>query len=1178
MGALLAFLTSRWFLTGIGALLLGVLVWVFGPLLAVLEDWIPRLAIVVLIATVWFGVNFWIMQRRAKADADLVAGAAGGEVLPDASAEEAAALREKLSTALELLRRARGTRGYLYEQPWYVIIGPPGAGKTTALKNAGLPFPLAAEMGQDPVGGVGGTRMCEWWFTENAVLIDTAGRYTTQDSDAGVDRAGWEAFLDLLKRTRPRQPLNGVLVAISVEDIATASPAERSVHARAIRRRIKELTDRLGVRLPIYALITKADRLAGFTEFFDDLDREKRDEVWGHTFDVKLRDGEGLADFAVAFRALVARLDGRLIDRLQAERSPERRAALSGFPAQVASLEHPLTGFLQEAFGGSKLDPAPFLRGVYFASGTQEGTPIDRLTGALSRAFGLDQKRAPSLRPEQGRSYFLGRLLRDVVFGEAMLVSEKPGAARRRWLLRGGAFAAVALVTLGLAGMTWRDQRRAQAQIDASAQALAAYEATAQPLRFDPVNDSDLPGFIVLLEQARALPYGYDRRGEPEGWSFGLGQAEKLSLAAMTVYRHVLERVLLPRIIWRLESQIRGNINRPDFVYEATRIYLMVGTLGPLDRGLVKEWLALDWGQTWPGPGAAAFREAMARHVDALLEDPLPAVRLDGTLVEEAQRTFSRVSLAERVYSRIRPLATAAGIAPWRPAEAAGASGTRVFVRSSGRPMTEGIPGFYTVDGFHKVVLPSLPKAAREVAGESWVLGTRQEIDPRSPQMLTLERDVAKLYTDEYAKQWDALLADINVVPMRSMNQAVQDLYLLSSQQSPMRDLLAGIARQLTLSVPPPPPPGVAGAVQGAAASAQAGVSAAAQSSAGRLASVMGQPAGPPPEPPGKAIDDRYKPLRDFVGLGAGAPIDIVLKLMDDMQKQLGRIAATPIGGPPPPPTGDDPVRLLLAEASRQPQPVARWLQGLASGGSTLRGGGAKAQVAAAAAGPDGPATLCGPAVNGRYPFFRNAVEETPLDDFARLFARAGLLDAFFTTQLSQFVDFQGRSWRPRAMDGVDPPVSAGDVTQFQRAAVIRDLFFGLGGNTPTVRFDLTPMSMDAGARKVTLDLDGVVVAYEGGPSRSTQITWPGPNRMANVRLTFDPPPPAGTGALAANGPWALFRLFGQGQMVQAGSSERYQLTFQQGERRAVFEVRANSVQNPFAPGVLQEFRCPVLR
>jgi type VI secretion system protein ImpL len=1111
-----------------------------------------------------------------------MAGPSASEI---ATAEETSAMGEKLTQALTLLKKARGTRGYLYEQPWYVIIGPPGAGKTTALLNAGLQFPLAAELGQGAVAGVGGTRMCDWWFTENAVLIDTAGRYTTQDSDATVDKAGWEAFLDLLKRTRARQPLNGVIVAISVSDIAQASPAQRTAHAHAVRRRIKEITERLGVRVPVYAVFTKADLLAGFTEFFDDLDREKRAQVWGTTFPLAGSEAGPVTGFATEFRALVERLEDRLLDRLQAERSPDRRGLIAGFPAQVASLEQPLASFLQEAFGGSKLDPAPFLRGVYLTSGTQEGTPIDRLTGALSRAFGVDQRRAPSLRPEQGRSYFLGRLLKDVVFNEAMLVSEPPGAARRRLLMRAGAFAAILIGVLACGGLLWRSQAANRAEIDTTAAALAAYENMAKPLPLDPVADSDLPKIVPLLDAARALPHGYEL-GKDEGssWGFGgigLSQTDKLATGAKGLYRHALERVLLPRLIWRLEAQIRGNLARPDFVYEATRVYLMLGGAGPLDRALVREWHVLDWQQTYPGAGAAPFRDDMAKHLDALLENPLPAVTLDGALVEDARRTFSRVPLAERVYSRIRPLAAAQGIAPWRPADAAGASGARLFIRASGKPLTDGIPGLYTVEGFHKVVLPSLPAAAKEVAGESWVLGQRAEVDPNSVQMHDLERDVVRLYTAEYAQQWDAMLADLNIVPLRNMGQAVQDLYVLSSPQSPMRDLLTGISRQLTLSVPPPPPPGAAGAAQAAANAAAAAAQAATASAASRLQSVIGGPAaGPPPDPPGKVIDDRYKALRDFVGSGPGAPIDLILKLLNDLQSQLNRMASTPAGAAPAPAlaTGDDPARLLAAEAQRQPQPVARWLQAIAVSGTALRGGGAKQQVAAAFSGPGGPADLCQRAVAGRYPFSPGASNEIPMDDFARLFASGGLLDGFFNAQLRPFIDTSGQTWRAQDVDGVAAPIAAGDIVQFQRAAVIRDLFFAAGGNTPTVRFDITPQTLDAGARQVTLDLDGTTVTYAHGPLRATQITWPGPTRMANVRLLFDPPPAGGTGVLQTSGPWALFRLFGQGQLTQAGAPERYLLTFTLGERRAQFEIRAGSVLNPFAPGVLQEFRCPALK
>ncbi len=443
-------LLSRWTMTAVGTVLLAALVWVFGPFLPALESWLPQTAIILTLVLVWAALNLLIDYRRRSRDRALVEGVAEPDPSAAASAEEAVAMREGLSRAMALLQKTRGSRGWLYEQPWYAIIGPPGAGKTTALLNAGLRFPLAEEMGQQVVAGVGGTRMCDWWLTDEAVLIDTAGRYTTQDSDAAVDRSGWETFLDLLKRTRVRQPLNGVIVAIALPDVGQAPREERLSQAATIRRRLKELRDRLGVRLPVYVLFTKADLITGFSEFFEDLDSEKRAQVWGTTFALNgTGDSAGVAGCGAAFSALVERLERRVMDRMQAERSPDRRALIVGFPRQVASLAAPLQEFLDAAFVGSRLDPAPLVRGVYLCSGTQEGTPIDRLTGVLARGFGIDQRRAPSLRPEHGRSYFLNRLLRQVVFGEAMLVSEPPGAIRRKRLLSAGGYAAIGLAGTG---------------------------------------------------------------------------------------------------------------------------------------------------------------------------------------------------------------------------------------------------------------------------------------------------------------------------------------------------------------------------------------------------------------------------------------------------------------------------------------------------------------------------------------------------------------------------------------------------------------------------------------------------------------------------------------------------------------------------------------------------------
>lgn len=127
------------------------------------------------------------------------------------------------------------------------------------------------------------------------------------------------------------------------------------------------------------------------------------------------------------------------------------------------------------------------------------------------------------------------------------------------------------------------------------------------------------------------------------------------------------------------------------------------------------------------------------------------------------------------------------------------------------------------------------------------------------------------------------------------------------------------------------------------------------------------------------------------------------------------------------------------------------------------------------------------------------------------------------------------------------------------------------------MRFDITPETLDAGAKQVTLELGGQVINYAHGPQRAISVTWPGAAGMDSARLVFDPPPSSGPPVLSATGPWALFRLFDQGTLQQSGASERYTLSFHVGDRQASFALRAGSVLNPFAPGMLHDFRCPGL-
>ena len=346
----------------------------------------------------------------------------------------------------------------------------------------------------------------------------------------------------------------------------------------------------------------------------------------------------------------------------------------------------------------------------------------------MMRAFGLDQRRAAALRPVQGRSYFLGQLVARVIFGEAMLVSEPPTARMRRLILRSASYAVVALLTLGVAGWLVANRSSSQREITEMAAALDTYEKIAKETTFDPVNDADLPRLLPLLDAARELSTTA-KASSPLLAGFDLSQTAKLRGGAEGVYRHALGYALLPRLIWRLEAQMRGYFTQPEFLYEATRVYLMLGGQGPLDKSLVKEWMTYDWQAQYSGPGNLAVVASLQTHLDALLAQSLPAVPLDEALVAKARTTFSRVSLASRAYSRIKPSAAAQSLPPWRPSDAIGRAGGSVFTRASGRKLSDGIPGFLTVDGFHKVLLPALATATREVAAESWVLGQKVPVN-----------------------------------------------------------------------------------------------------------------------------------------------------------------------------------------------------------------------------------------------------------------------------------------------------------------------------------------------------------------------------------------------------------------------------------------------------------------
>jgi type VI secretion system protein ImpL len=560
--ALPGWLRKRWLLGALALAALALAIWFAGDLVAVgawrpFETPVGRSALIAAAAAAWAGLEWWrARQARSENERLLAVLAGGGESDSAARAErEIALLRQRFEEAAAILKTTRfkgpdGESRYVHELPWYVFIGAPGSGKTTALVNSGLQFPLRAA-GSDPaLAGIGGTRNCDWWFTDEAVLLDTAGRYTTQESDLEADAAAWLGFLGLIKRFRPRRPLNGALVTLSISDLMLWSDEERTRYAWHVRARVAELYERLGVRFPVYLLVTKCDLLAGFMEFFGELDAERRARVWGATFDYAA-DGFVLGGpghrFSDEFEGLERRLYAELLIRLEGESDLQRRAAAYRFPQEFHGIGPLIEKFLDSAFIGVQGAPEPLLRGVYFTSGTQEGSPIDRVLGTLARSFKLERAAGPAL-AGSGKSFFLKRLLREVIFPESGLAGSDERLERQARRAQMIAFGAIAAFTVSATAL-WTASFFGNRGFIAAAQAhAAAAKSELEKLGAAPAGQE--AQLLHALNALRDLPGGFrDRQGGASVTSgYGLSQGDKIGTQAVRAYRNALRDALLPRL------------------------------------------------------------------------------------------------------------------------------------------------------------------------------------------------------------------------------------------------------------------------------------------------------------------------------------------------------------------------------------------------------------------------------------------------------------------------------------------------------------------------------------------------------------------------------------------------------------------------------------------------------
>jgi type VI secretion system protein ImpL len=1157
--------------------------------------WIA-LAVLVLAIVVIIILTRREKKKKAERIEDSLLLEADSLVMTSSGAQRAAneQAREELAEAIESLKRSKVAGGRsgktaLYELPWYLVLGRTDSGKSKMIRNSGLTFPGSGPSTRDK--GVGPGRSVQWWFTSQAVVLESNGRFVDREDDADA-RHDWQGLLEVVAKTRGDVPVQGVVVSVSAEDLIRLDSGRLEDQARVIRQRLDATVTTLQAFTPVYLVVTKVDLVHGFENFFSDLRDNARDQVLGATLDSEqIANGEPVRSYAREFDRLYGALCHRRAYRMAAEERLGPRGDIYLFPLEFLQLRRKLAGFVKTIFEPNPYGENPMFRGFYFTSGSLEGEPVDMVVNEVSRVIGLpadldggDLTRVidmiPDLqsRPETtSRSRerqtdadprFLRELFSRVLPKSVHLAHPTEEAKRRRRFQRigaqVGAYSVAGLLAVLMTVSLVRNRSVVHGVVETAREAaLIPGNAT---------SGGELENRLRLLEDLRARLDRLDEldEGRPLTMGFALYRGKPVNQRARAIYFGRLVDVLLGPSRRELGANLLTSYPASPGEYsnffDSYRAYLMLHEPARADTTFLANQLVKLW--TRPGVGTGAtegLKEAMHRHVEYAWRhtadityhsanlpgrDPHLTDRA-GVYIREFWRPENYyLAIVEQVNDAV-PAFTLASVPDGArllatDAELLAADQTVAFV-----------PGAYTLKGWRDEVAARIERSEEQLRND-WILKEAFEGQP-----LDMRAWMTDTYRKDYVAHWVRFLGAVDVAPSNGVSMAATRARDLAGANSPLMRLMESAATNLRFR----------GTDSGSGEHPLADVEDR-FTALHAMFSVRGEG------------DQARRPMEQFLAT-QGAVTEALRQLQESgdpgltstqYAKQLlaevtpgetaisasirfaERHAADTISGEA---DCTNAVRLLL----RRPAEAA-W-------GAIVR----ESQLYLDAAWSTDVWEPFQSSLTGKYPFVPSG-PDAPFAEFSRIFAPGGVFWTFYDQELAPFLDRDG-SARIIYRHGL----KLGDETKrsIAKAFAFRDALYRRDPAALGFSFRVKPMQTVKAsgtppfAQTSILTLGGTRIVYDMGLARDRNVDWPGdaPEGGARLSTTMDGPEP---NALEFDGPWAFFRLLDQAAVeVRSDSESIVRWTLERPGSYSIevpYEFRAAQNVNPLRPGFF-EFACP---
>jgi type VI secretion system protein ImpL len=1053
-------------------------------------------------------------------------------------------LRKNVAAAINTLCTSELGQNYhghgaLYALPWFIMLGASGAGKSTLLRNAGLQFPLNSDE-EIELKGFGGTKNLDWWFADDAVILDTAGRYTT-NTDAHDE---WLGLLNIIRRNRWRMPLNGVLLTLSLHDILLADTRALEQQAGVLRDRIADLNTQLGYVLPITLIFNKADLISGFSQLFAGCKADQQQE-WGVSLHALARDENINESLKQQLACLQQRLVNYAVQHLDYQGNNGAKAKAFNFATHFQRVLSRVEDFVFMMTHDNPYQAKFNLRGVYFTSANQQGLSLTSLvregkTQFVQSAGAIPKKQAHNC----GQGFFITALLKKSVF------TDKNSAVmnqRTRALVNGVKYGVSGLVGAALLSMVifWGVAYAFNHDVlNQSVEKVAHLSSVVQDSQADQWDL--LSAQLTVLQQFNEFSQHNQLIAAHKRFGLYRGNDQQFSLQSVLadslqnnflfpvakVYEAKLHHyaALWPKLSGAQQQKMYF------YYYQTLRNYLQLGIYDanntPSDiEDITNTWVNLLAKQKNNIDDSMLNTAQLAHLVTFFLNNPnsgispdslavewLPKRNLISTAREQLRRPVDVSLLNTKLQQILQTKLPAISIDSLLPGSTA-----NLFAD------TVALPGMYTKLAWLKIVAPQITSIANQASAGDWVINQpisinqdgalKPAIDNTKPDLQVaakLQAQMLQGYFQAYLQAWYQWMTNLRLKKFSSLSDASDALIQLSKDDGPMVKVLQTIANNLQIKDP---------------------------DSHWRLFSKNNE------------APVIYKSL---TGTDNFISSDLSVKLTDAMKQYLQAIQSVQADVE------------NIAVSSDQEQGADKYSRAILSGSTNANNlfqarlkisqllenannkvaQGALSNVLLAPLRASWQALLMSAQKNiqrnwqaqiipsfeneiaGKVPFAASGpdIDMAPVQSF---FApKSGSYWQFVNKQLVPYVQQEGLSWQLNTWLGIGMPLSADFMSNLQQAQQISSVLFSNGTSTQKFFYSLYPIP-EPRISELDFTVNNQQFSYVNGPQQWHYYHWAASQNPQQAVLTVVENDGEARARMYEGGPWALFKLLRKADSLQ---------------------------------------------